>query len=296
MRTLIVLLAGAALSGAALASRATPNGQIAGNGVIELLSLSPGPVSSTEPLYQFYKTTPSGADRLSDARLFLRLDHPTQTREYSVTSGQANGFASSTGFFGDLSGQNDTAGLNHSVTITTPSANHTLSIAERYFISHTPSGPRVEARSTLTNTGGSTLRLVAMYFFDIDPGGAGATQNFLQTSSNGAYFIEENSPALGEQMFIEPLKQRILDPIGHHAAGDGSVRAGLFDSSVSDYASRGDMNQGSGDFQVAYQWVFEIGAGQSVTVGADFGFGVPAPGGAALLGAMGAWGARRRRA
>lgn len=297
MRMFIAAAAGLCVAGAAQASRATPGGQNAGNGVIELLSLTAGPASNTEPLYQFFRTDPNDVDRLSDARLFVRLDDPTQSREYALTSGQVNGFACSTSFFGDLTGQNDTAGLDHAITITTPTTTHQISVQERYHIIDTPFGPHIEARATFTNNGSSAVTLHTFQFFDIDPGGAPAAQLFQNLpGSTGGFLLTNQGGPPSDSMFVDPVTARATEPVGFHAAGDGSVRNGLFDTSVTDYSQRGDdPGMGSGDFQVAYQWTLDLDPGESVTIGADFGFDViPAPGAGALL-ALGALGCARRR-
>lgn len=133
------------------------------------------------------------------------------------------------------------------------------------------------------NNSGSALDLSFFQFVDFDLGG--------DAGDDFAQILNPNTVAQSDNNFF--VSETVVTPAASLFDVDfqGTIASLLNNSSIDDLSGNSSF---AGDAAWAFQWNFQLAAGQSFLISKDKGI-VPAPGAAALLGIAGLAATRRRR-
>lgn len=290
MHRYVLCAAALALAGgsAAVAFSGTPEGQNAGNGWMDTLSLPALSSTSQQPFRLFKKSSNDGVNHMRESRAFFRLDGDTREWNYGPgTTTQGNNVTSS--FVGTLDGTLNTGGLNN--TITGPTGGGLFTSEQRWQIAAGLDGPRVKFKETVTNVSPTERIFYAYHYF------ASGLDNTNTNTVSAArdpnrYFVDGPESMMEVRVPFQTRADAALE--GVYISTDGSARTMMLNGVVNDISGETFVGGPSGTVQMIFQWRLTLGAGESVEIGYEFGF-IPAPGGAALLAFAGLHALRRRR-
>ncbi|MGH7132230.1 MAG: hypothetical protein ACREJO_09830 [Phycisphaerales bacterium] len=284
-KNLLIVLAGAlAVPSLAMAQFSiTPGGTNSGNGLFAQGAPTTTMAGTGQANANLFATTTSAPDQAFQDAWFFRAAGDTRERAFGTQV--SGGYAGTSVLVGNNANTLDTGGYDHTVTNTNTANPYAFSAQLRWQIAAGPNGPVVTYTAVVTNLGlpgTAPLALSMFHYNDMDALGTAGTDVY--SYSAGTFSVSEGTTNLFHSG---------VNATAYQAAVFAGNRITLNDTAVT--TLNNTVVGSPGDYTGAFQWDLTIAAGASATITGQFGFVVPTPGAAALLGLGGFMVSRRRR-